>query len=440
MMNFKKIFIFLLVFHKQLLAQDIQSATLPSAVLTLSESMDIAEKNSTELKQSQQSVDYYQNVHFLNYFNMLPSVMASAKYTWTPQSPSNINMNQLQNANLLNVTVTQPVTGILQSSYKLGQLTSQTEAAKQDFTATKITARVSGAIAFIKAYQDLQNIEIKKFDLDNANQQYQETKTLFESGDENKTKIDLLQMQAKLLNAESDFETAKNHYLNSLANLKNILKIDNKLNIELKEDNFLNIEQQKIPELSFLIEKSLNLRGEIKSLNYNIKAKNDSINQSMFDFFPKLDAFINYQKSFSSSSNSDLSTSNPLSFGLNFNWHIWDGAITVENKMTKVYELNKLKTEMDSKKYAIISSVTESYQNLIAAIQVFPKIKLAANTLEEAFKLSKIKYKTGNLSASELLNVQNSYVSAKLNLAKLRSDIDLSWIKLQGEVGNIPKY
>ena len=32
-------------------------------------------------------------------------------------------------------------------------------------------------------------------------------------------------MQAKLLNAESDFETAKNHYLNSLANLKNILKI-----------------------------------------------------------------------------------------------------------------------------------------------------------------------------------------------------------------------
>jgi hypothetical protein len=54
MMNFKKIFIFLLVFHKQLLAQDIQSATLPSAVLTLSESMDIAEKNSTELKQSQQ--------------------------------------------------------------------------------------------------------------------------------------------------------------------------------------------------------------------------------------------------------------------------------------------------------------------------------------------------------------------------------------------------
>ena len=63
-----------------------------------------------------------------------------------------------------------------------------------------------------------------------------------------------------------------------------------------------------------------------------------------------------------------------------------------------------------------------------------------ADLYAESYKLSQIKYKTGNLNASELIKTQNDATSAKIALAKLRGDIDNNWLKLQSAIGSIPSY
>ena len=133
-----------------------------------------------------------------------------------------------------------------------------------------------------------------------------------------------------------------------------------------------------------------------------------------------------------------FSSGNDLSFGLKLSWTIWDSGISLSNRIESVNELEKNKINKDKKLIDITNEVINAFNNLKTSILILPQSKLAAEVLEQAYKLSKIKYKTGNLTASELIKTQNEFINSKIELSKLRSDIDNNWIKLQAAIGKNP--
>lgn len=410
--------------------------------LSLQSSMDIAEKNATDVKLTKQDLQNYDSLHTLSYFNLGPTISGNATASWYPQNDPNINVGQSNRSTTAAVTVTQPLTGIWQNTYKISQLSLQTSAAAIDLTVSKIRARTEGAQAFIVAQQAYNDMEIKKADLENTNQQLNDTKILFESGDENKTKIDLLQMQAKVAIAEMGFEISKNDFENKIAELKNILKIEEDVFINISQENSSNWEKQnkEIPELSSLLSQSTKNRGELKSFDKKIEAQNFVIKQNNFEYLPKVYLFSTYTRNDFNSPN-DATTpqsTNALSFGLNLTWNIWDGGISTTSRMTDIYEREKFKINKDKEIFDIRKEVTTAYNILKLNVNILPQAKFASETLEEAFKLSQIKYKTGNLTATDLIITQNAYINSKISLTKLRSDIDNAWIQLQAALGNLP--
>ncbi len=410
--------------------------------LSLQSSMDIAEKNSTNIKLTNQDLHNYERLHALSYFNLGPTISGNASASWYPQNNPNFNTGQSNQTTMASVTVSQPLTGIWQNAYKTFKLSAQSESATIDLFVNKIKARIEGAQTFINAQQAYNNMEIKRGDLENTKQQFNDTKVLFESGDENKTKIDLLQMQAKVATAEMDFETSKNDFQNKISELKSTLKITEDASINLSQESSSNWEKQdkKIPELSVLLSQSAKNRSELKSFDKKIEAQNSSIKQSNFDYFPKVNAFSTYSRNdFTGPNDATIPEStDTLSFGLSLTWQIWDGGISTENKMNQINEREKLKINKDKEMFDITKEVTTSYHSLKSNITILPQAKLAVDTLEEAFKLSQVKYKTGNLTASDLILIQNSYINSKISLTKLRGDIDNAWIQLQAALGNLP--
>jgi outer membrane protein len=410
--------------------------------LSLQSSMDIAEKNSTDVKLTKQDLQNYDSLQTLSYFNLGPTIKGTADTTWYPQNNPNIDVGQPNQITTASVTITQPLTGIWQNAYKISQLSSQSGAAAIDLTVKKIKARTEGAQAFINAQQAYNDMETKRADLENTNQQFNDTKILFESGDENKTKIDLLQMQAKVATAEREFETSKNEFQNKIAELKTTLKIEEDISINLSQENSSNWEKQdnKMPELSSLLSQGTKNRGELKSFDKKIEAQNSAIKQGNFEYFPKINAFSTYSRTDNYGSNDIYITQAPdsLNFGLKLEWNIWDGGISAENRMNKINEREKLKINKDKTMFDITKEVTTAYNSLKLNINVLPQAKLAAEILEEAFKLSQVKYKTGNLTANELIVTQNTYINSKIALTKLRGDIDNAWIQLQAALGNLP--
>lgn len=439
-----------LSFCKIAYAQDLNHSKV-NLSLNLQTAMDIAEKNSSDVKLTNNELQNFNTQHKLSFFKLGPSVTASGDTNWFPNQNSTYNTTTPERNATASINVEQPITGIWQNAYQTSALSAQTEAASHDLSSAKIKARSDGAQAFIAAQQAFNDLEIKKTEYEFAALQYKETNILFETGDETKDKIDLLLSQANATKTEIEYENTKNLFQNKIAELKKVLNLNDEILIQLKSEETSNWEKQKneVPDLNTLLIQSKKNRNEIKSLEQKIKASNSTIAYNNFEYLPKASFISSYSNSESFGNNSFLgytdvslgysnASGNTLSVGIKLSWTIWDGGLSLANRMNSVTELEKNKINKDKKVIDISNEVTTAYNNLKLSILILPQSKLAEKIYEEAYKLSKIKYKTGNLKASDLIKTQNDYTNSRMNLSKLRGDIDNNWIQLQAAIGKNP--
>ncbi len=431
-----------------------KEAELKSIVidLDLALAMDLGEKNSLNLKEIRSDYDTLNSQHTLSFFQSGPTLEVGSETTWYPRRDSyNLNANtEADRQTSVSLTVIQPITNIWKNYYNIKELSAKKSAAAYDLSTEKIKIRIEAAQAFLEAQQALSDVEIKKADYENANLQYKDTAILFETGDDSKDKIDLLLMQANSVKAQVDFENAKNIYTNRLENLKKVLNIfsDAKINIKNIEASYFEKQNLAIKDIESLLQESKKARPDLKSIEQSLTASKAAINQNTFKFLPEISAFTKYNNDESFNNESGLNNSNTgnnssangFSFGVRLSWTLWDGGISLASRteMNNRQEKNKLNHE--KKLILIREEVTTYYNNLTSSLLLLPQTKQLASLYNESYKLSQVKYKTGNLNASELIKTQNDSTNAKMALAKLRGDIDNNWLKLQSAIGSIPSY
>lgn len=443
----KKLAYLFLTFNLNSYAQELNSNKIILS-LDLQKAMDIAERNSSEVKLTNTELHNFNSQHTLSYFKLGPSLSSQASSNWYPNQNSNYNSSSPDRKADASISLEQPITGLWQNAYKISELSSKMDSASFDLVGAKIKARTEGAQTFINTQQAFNDLEIKKAAFEYSTLLYKETSILFETGDETKDKIDLLLSQANAAKSEIAYENAKNEFQNKMADLKKALNLNENVSIQIKNEDKSNWEKQenKIPELNSILNQSQKNRSEIKSINSKIKATNSNIAYQNFNFLPSASFVSSYSnsESFGNNSNnldpntSSFSSGNDFSFGLKFTWTIWDSGTSLSNRIDSVNELEKNKINKDKKLIDISNEVINAYNNLKTSILVLPQSKLATEVLEQAYKLSKIKYKTGNLNASDLIKTQNEFINSKIELSKLRSDIDNNWIKLQAAIGKNP--
>jgi outer membrane protein TolC len=444
----KKLAYLFLTFNLNTYGQELNSNKITLS-LDLQKAMDIAEKNSSEVKLTNTELQNFNSQHTLSFFKLGPSLSAQSTSNWYPNQNSNYNSSSADRTTISSINLEQPITGLWQNAYKISESSSKKDAASFDLIGAKIKARTEGAQTFINTQQAYNDLEIKKAAFEYSTLLYKETSILFETGDATKDKIDLLLSQANAAKDEISYENAKNEFQNKVADLKKALNLSENVSIQIKNEDKSNWEkhENKISDLNTLLNQSQKNRSEIKSLDSKIKATNSNIAYQNFNFLPTASLESSYSNSETfgiKSNNTDFNTTgssssdNTLSVGLKLSWTIWDSGISLSNRIDLVNELEKNKINKDKKLIDISNEVINAYNNLKTSILVLPQSKLATEVLEQAYKLSKIKYKTGNLNASDLIKTQNEFINSKIELSKLRSDIDNNWIKLQAAIGKNP--
>ncbi|MGY3803240.1 TolC family protein [Pigmentibacter ruber] len=430
-----------------------KTSVSPTLQIDLNSAMEIAEKNSLQLKSSLNEYNSTNFQHTLSYFQYGPSLEASADTTWYPKRDA-MNLNSTKEndrSSLITLKITQPISNIWKNYYNMKELEAKKDAAAYDYNFQKINARISAAQSFLDAQQALNDFEIKKTTFENAAIQYKETSVLFETGDASKDKVDLLLSQANKDSVEIEVSKSKIEYLNKIENLKKVLKLSEQTEISLKPLEYSFFEKQKIAlkELNVLLEESKNNRPDLKSLEKSLLASKEDIRKNTFKFFPEISAFSSYSntETFNNenglNSNSNLNNSgstNGLTFGISMTWSIWDGGLNLAERSSLKNKETKNKINYEDKIFDISEEVKNSYNSLKNNLQILPQLIKLTEIYSDAYKLSLVKYKTGNLTASELIKSQNELLNAKISLAKMRGDIDYNWLKLQSAIGTIPSY
>ncbi|WGL58840.1 TolC family protein [Pigmentibacter sp. JX0631] len=450
------VMIFLIIavsYNYQIFALE-KKIVLPTLQIDLNSAMEIAEKNSLQLKSSLNEFNSTNFQHSLSYFQYGPTLDASADTTWYPKRDA-MNLNSTQDndrSSSVTLKITQPISNIWKNYYKMKELEAKKDAAAYDYNFQKINARISAAQSFLDAQQALNDLEIKKTTFENAAIQYKETSVLFETGDASKDKVDLLLSQANKDSVEIEVSKSQIEYSNKIENLKKVLKLSEQTEISLKPLEYSFFEKQKISlkELNVLLEESKNNRPDLKSLEKNLLASKEEITKNTFKFFPEISAFSSYlnTETFNNenglNSNSNLSNSgsstNGLTFGISMTWSIWDGGLNLAERSSLKNKETKNKVNYEDKIFDISEEVKISYNSLKNNLQILPQLIKLSEIYSDSYKFSLVKYKTGNLTASELIKSQNELLNAKISLAKIRGDIDYNWLKLQSAIGTIPSY
>lgn len=444
--------IYIISYSYEALGESLQPNAVPLP-LDLQAAMDLGEKNFISVKIAQNDYETRDSQYKLSFFHFGPALESRAETAWYPKNLTNkLNTNETERESSISLTVTQPISNIWKNFYKIKELSAKKEAALSAYKTERIRARIEAAQAFLDAQQAFNDLENKKTEFETANLQFKDTSILYETGDSNKDKVDLLLSQANLKKVQIDLENSKNSYLNKLANLNKTLNINNNVTIKIKENTstFLEKENFSLKELPILLNESKSTRSDINRIRQNIAASTAEISQDTFKYFPEFSAFSKFTntESFSSESNllrsetktSNNSYNNSFSFGISMSWTIWDSGLSLVNRKELISKQYSNKLEYENMASNSTEEVTIAYNNLKNSLALLPQAKELVDLYTESYKLSQIKYKTGNINASDLIKLQYDLTNSRITLSKLRADIDHFWLKLQAAVGYIPSY
>ncbi len=120
-------------------------------------------------------------------------------------------------------------------------------------------------------------------------------------------------------------------------------------------------------------------------------------------------------------------------------FYLYDGGLASglikEALATRMSALASLETA----KQNIRSEVSQSYVNLVAAVQKLSAAKAGETSADEALRLNEGRYKAGVGTFIDVLDAQNALLQARTNAVNARSAYDQSKAALTYSIGNALK-
>lgn len=322
---------------------------------------------------------------------------------------------------------------LFDGSYFIGLQASQVflELSKNDLQKTKNDIRHMVTQAYGAALVSEENVDILKENAQNLEQNFNESKALYENGFIEEQDRD--QMELLLISAKNAHENGIRQMTISRNQLKFIMGIPIESKVELTED-LTQLIQPNL-EQSFL-ENDLNLQGHIdfKIISTREKASELLLKQQKSLNLPRLSAFYSYQQnSFSNEFDffGDAQWFPAQLIGLNVNVPIFSGLGRHHKTQQAKIELEQVAIAREQVEEQLKVQAANSKSEYTFALNQYNSANDNLNLAKSIYEKTKIKYKEGISTSLELtqannqlLEVQGNYINASLQLINAKSNLD----------------
>ena len=412
--------------------------------LTIQQSLEIAFKNSKDIKISNSKVigssakvdqmqsQYYPSLKLTANYTRLSDVPAFEVHLPFSSSPITIS-DVILNNYTVKLSLQQPVfTGFRLSSLK-DAAEFYNKASIEEVNMTKNEVAYSVYSAYLNLYKAERIKILLQVSLKSAGQHITDTKNFMDNG--LATKNDLLKFEVmesniklSLIEADNNIELARSVYNKSMG-------------LPLSENT--EIEKIKIvPEvfsedLNSLVKEALDNRSEIKSVKYTLDAGRENIRASRSSYFPSVYLSGNYTYA-----NPNQRYQPPLEqfkgtwdVGITLSWDIWNWGGTSSQVVQAEQNLYQSQTKLDQLKENIELEVNRNYLALKYAKE---KLDVTQKTIEQAdenLRTFKDKYEVQLATSTDIIDAENSLLQAKTNYTNALIDYKLAEVNLEKSVG-----
>jgi outer membrane protein len=226
---------------------------------------------------------------------------------------------------------------------------------------------------------------------------------------------DYLLLEAQYANDKNNMADTKITRDNSMLSLKNLLSMPASANLQIVSPDTASVQAMALlPAMENVVESGMQALPDLKISQYNIDISKVGLKMSAANYLPtvSLQGSIGVGHTGFTGFGSQLSNRFNQQIGVSVSIPIYDNSRTGSKvKQSRIAlqqaELDKKQTELDLEQ----TLVTE-YQSLVSAYNKFQTTAVRQNAYSKTFDVYRAQFVAGSITAVDLLQQQNNYISA----------------------------
>lgn len=411
---------------------------------TLEESLEVGLANSKQLKISKASVISSKAKITEVGSQMFPKLSFNAAYTrlsevdpfqvTVPFSPTPIKIQDaILNNYQLKLSLQQP----LFTGFRLSSLKSAAEynskALELEYTKEINEEAYKIHTAFWNYYKAQKVLNLVNENLKSLQKHLDDTKNFMDNG--LVTKNDYLKLQVQYSNTElMKIETKNNAELARAAFNKAIGKeLDTQTQVTADDPEDISI----TTKFDDLLNEAFQTREELKSLDYKIKAGEESVTAAKADWFPSVFLFGNYYYNRPNQRIMPLKDkfNETWDVGVSLNWELWNWGNTSAKTTQAEQQVVQAETSLKILKEGIELEVYKDYLKVLSEFEKVSVSKKSVEQAEENYRITKYKYGQQLATSSDLIDAEVALLNSQTNLTNSLVDLKLAKTRLEKSVG-----
>ncbi|MDP3148576.1 MAG: TolC family protein [Ignavibacteria bacterium] len=249
------------------------------------------------------------------------------------------------------------------------------------------------------------------------------------------TNNDVLKLQVQLSDVQLRQLEAANGVQLAQVNLNNTLGIQLVSEVDVK--SVPQVQTKSEVELSALLNKAFDKRGELKAADYRAKASESNVSIAKSRWYPEVSLYGNYyynrpnQRVFPSKD----AFKDTWDAGVMVSMDIWNWLATSHQTDQAEAGLAQSLDALGMIKDGITLEVTQNFLNFQQAKQKIVITKLTVEQADENQRITSEKFKNGVMLSSDLIDAEVALLSAKTNYTSALVDLELAKAKLDKSIG-----
>ncbi len=329
------------------------------------------------------------------------------------------------------LTAYQPITGAFALVEKARFEGAQEDLKDAALRMTRTEVAFQTAETYLKAYEADEQLNIAVQSINAVDTQRKDGEALERAGRMNHG--DVLKLELSVSEAKARAAQARSMREISFAVLRQALDLPVDAPIEL--DGKLPDVPEQAPDQAQALQQAATQRLELIQARTGVEVASFGKKLAYTNFTPSVNLFAKVERNFGEVTGLGRGDKDTHSYGLQATWDLWNNGshvFAVREAAEQTYKAEEAARGVDQ---LIKLDVLTALSNLKAARESLALAKVAVNQAGEAYRIEKVRFKTGTRSATDLIFAETSESGAKGRLVSARSDLVLWNLRVQKALG-----
>jgi len=326
--------------------------------------------------------------------------------------------------------VDQPLVGLLHTGFDFGAQRASAKAS--DAQAKTAEAQVVQTVRtlYLQVFEARALEEIAAASLAELNEQVTVAQARLKAGVI--TNADLLRVQVAAANARQQQIAAHTQGIVAKAHLLDAIGLNSGDPVELVEPtSLLSMAQQPMPDLASATTQAQSHRPEMAQVTENARAADRVSKARHLSLLPEVDAEGGYVRT----DGQLFAPPNQFFVGIRASWNIWEWGASFFQARAAAHNAEAAAIERENEKHQVAVEVETTAAQTEAAKVSVDVAQQAIGSAKEAYRVTEALVQAGSATTTDLLDAQNAFLTARLNLARAQYELAIQRVALARVMG-----